>query len=287
MSAPCDEHEVFHGVVFGRSVRMSFCSIHVARVRSIDENYHVPPRLPTNNIPSKEGSNDFYKYGDDNDSCSSDGSTASDESHKDVALIRIQFMAENPSELRSYCRRFVKNGDLLSIVVPAGNSNNSGNTSATVSWQEISITNTPNSINDDTFTPLTIWQAPRLVVNVHSVEHASTIVQITRRNFWSMRQYQQWQGAYLHSTPMIAMKKSSAPSLTIKQDPTTFIQEEVISHHGGGGLKKRSQGEFIAKFLLHVIAGKIMRAENDDNSIPFLADSSKWAHENIDLKSVV
>jgi hypothetical protein len=282
--APCDQHEVFHGVVFGRSVRMSFCSIHVARVRSIDEKYHPPPRSATN-IPVKEVSDDINNYNDDNDSCNSEESAASnDESQKDVALIRIQFMVDNPMELRSYCRRFVKNGDLLSIVIPAANNHRSGNTPVTVTWQAISSSAyiaEPGSVkNDDNVsTPLTIWQAPRLVVNVNSIEHASTVIQITQRNFWSMRQYQPWQVVYLHSTSTIAVKKDTPSSLALKNSQTVR-QEDVVSHHGGG-LKKRAQGEFIAKFLLHMIASKIIRDENDANSIPCLSNPSQWAQQNL------
>ena len=258
---------------------MSFFSIHVARIRSIDDEYHTPPRRPTN-IPIKETSDDIHKYNDDNDSsCSSSESTASDESHKAVALIRIQFMVDTPTELRSYCRRFVKNGDLLRIIIPA--TSKSGNTPAAVAWQQSPTINVQDNIQCDNFNPLTIWQASRLVVNVDSVEQASALVPIAQRNFWSMRQYQEWQRIYLHSVPTIAMKKSisaSAPSLT-KNDQTP-VQDDTVSHHGGG-LKKRAQGEFIAKFLFHLIAKKIMKIKDGDNCTPFLSDPSKWAHQNL------
>ena len=126
MPTPCNENKVFRGVVFGRSVRMSFCSIHVARIQSINEEYHSPPRLPTN-IPIKETTcDDMHKY-DENGCSNSEGSSDSEEPHNAVALIRIQFMVDNPTELRSYCRRFVKNGDLLSIEIPP--ISNSGNSS--------------------------------------------------------------------------------------------------------------------------------------------------------------
>lgn len=274
MSTPCNEHKVFRGVVFGRSVRMSFCSIHVARIQSINEEYHSPPRLPTN-MPIKETTcDDIHKY-DENDCSNSEGSSESEEPHNAVALIRIQFMVDNPTELRSYCRRFVKNGDLLSIEIPP--ISNGGNSSAIVTWQESPTTNVQEQIKNETFNPLTIWQAPRLVVNVDNVEHAITLIQIERRNFWSMRQYQEWQRVYLQSTPIVAMKKSTP--ITHYNDQTV-TGEDSLAHHGSG-LKKRAQGEFVANFLLHAVAKKIMHVEDAENAIPYITDPTKWASQNL------
>jgi hypothetical protein len=273
-STLCNVNELFRGVVFGRSVRMSFCSIHVARIQAIDETYHSPQRVSTY-IPMKETCEDDIRKYNENDTNSSEGSAESEESHKAVALIRIQFMVDNPTELRSYCRRFVKNGDLLSIVIPPVS--DGGNTSSAVLWQESSTPNVSENINDETISPLTIWQAPRLVVNVDSVEHAIELIQIERRNFWSMRQYQEWQRVYLQSTPTIAMKKVVP---TAVENDVKLTAEGTMSDHGSG-LKKRAQGEFVASFLLHLIAKKVLHVEDTVKNNPFTTDPSKWANQNL------
>jgi hypothetical protein len=282
-------NELFYGVVFGRSVRMSFCSIHVARLKSINDTYHSPYRIQhTATTPTKETSDGTFgrkqNYDDDDDD-SDDESTATDDCPENVALIRIQFTTENPIELRSYCRRFVKNGDLVSVEIPTGRNNHSGST--TVMWQEspkLGVSDYNNTDSSSSTIP-TIWHAPRLVVNVNSVAQASSMVRVEKRNFWSMRQYQEWQRTYITSaTPTIAIKSipcttddkndnnNSVSTTRIGQTISASINGVRDSHHGGG-LGKRVQGEFVANFLLHMIASKV--------GIENLIDPSHWAQKDL------
>ena len=232
---------LMRGVVFGRSVRMSFCSIHVARLLN-DDSTDTP--FDASNV------NHDTKYND----CLCDD----DDEEDSVALIRMQFMSDNVVSLRSYCRRFVKNGDLISVVA------SNGCVAPTVFWQACS-----KEICDEPNRPTSVWQAPRLVVNVQSIEHAAATVRVVQSNFWSMRRYQPWQRRYLTTTPVplnVVHRKRESP---------TGQERTSLSH--GNGLNKRIQGEYLASFLFHMIALKMLVARKQTDSFPFPVDTSTWA----------
>ena len=248
---------LLRGVVFGRSVRSTFASIHVAR------------------LPDDK---------DDDD----------DEDEEEPVLIRVQFV-EEAIALRSYFRRFCKLGDLLQLY--------SGK------WQRL--------IADDSIN-ITEWQAPRWVVHVESVCLAQQTVRVVERHYWTMPQCQRWQRNYLPITVPIVQKKKGTkqhnddddehrsnlenasggtpPPLWMDRPSSENVHttSRCSHHHHGSGLAKRMQGQYIANFLLHMIAQRIIDKGNnnsncystkdDDDDVP-LPDPSQWAQTNVmDIK---
>jgi hypothetical protein len=262
---------LLQGVVFGRSVRMSFCSIVVSRLSTTTDTADVTSAATTDERTSREIGGNI--------DCGNE-----DESDEDVALIRVQFMGDNLMALRSYCRRFVKNGDLISVVmVPdcenlrsidnGDHSNSYSNVVSTAFWQPspVGLDETASTVHSN------VWQTPRLVVNVHNIEQMATIVRVQQRNYWSMRQYQKWQNMYLPFAMCMSPLRMDKVVTTHKIDIATVNAPTITTPHHGGGLGKRIQGEYIASFLIHMIAQNLLRNQSSNDSLPFSSDPSTWA----------
>jgi len=278
------------GVVFGRSVRSAFATLHVVRVN--EEAQAISSAL------------DHADADDD------------DDDEEAVVMIRLQFL-DNAPALRSYCRRFCKLGDLLCVVVDDTNNNNNQHP---IEWQ----------LPDERVA--TDWRS-RLVVHVDSPEAAARTVPVVERHCWSMPQCQRWQRLYL---PVVTttQKQTTIKVATTAGANNNNMTEQVYDHetstdatgmttppiwmddpsaenhhigsssssnnnnHHGGGLGKRTQGQYIASFLLHMVAHQKMNGEpkNDDgleinsnncssssssssnnNSIP--SDPSEWSQQ--------
>jgi hypothetical protein len=246
---PAPPRRLLRGVVFGRSVRMSFCSIHVARLAPSEDSAVDTPGDVPNEIESRE-----QNY--------NDGICHDNEEEDAVALIRMQFMGDNTIALRSYCRRFVKNGDLIEVVVSHSAQESERITpqrTPTAYWQP----HTKDSPEDNT-PPASVWQAPRLVVPVDSIEHAVAAVRVVQHRYWSMRRYQPWQRRYLPTAPAVVIPTESSAGAS-----------KALSH--GCGLHKRTQGEYVANFLLHMIAQKLFGAGVNGENVPLSPDPSAWA----------
>ena len=234
-------------------------------------------------------------------------------------MIRLQFVA-NAIALRSYCRRFCKLGDLVQVVEQqhedfvenqhetSDNDDSSLLHTVKMEWQR----------PDETVE--TAWQEPRLVVHVGSEAAAAQSVQVLQRHYWSMPECQRWQRTYLPigAAPVVAAaaknqkecstsgarteeEEDPAESWTGKHPPLWMDQPSSENHHvgnsnsshHGGGLGKRMQGQYLASFLLHMMAQKIAREERhssnegrdgEDSSsggrtTASLPDPSQWAQQ--------
>jgi hypothetical protein len=225
--------ERIRGIIFGRSVRSSYCVLHVARYL---QEVEVKDTQDNNN-------NNNDETDDDDD----------DDDNLEPILIRVQFQSEDPRALRSYCRRFCKLGDLLQLQSGA--------------WKAI----------DERIE--TEWQSPRLIVDLISAQEAQAVLRVVRTRHWTIQKCQSWQREYLKtSNPMQAGRgsvdddESESGSVISTASKASFIapassQSSTTTSHGGG-LGKRTQGEYVTNFLIHMMASKSESEEtriNDHN----------------------
>jgi hypothetical protein len=254
---------ILRGVVFGRSVRSSFATIHVARLPVIQGDGTSPMLRQDNTVQRMNQEDD-------------------DDEEQEPVLIRMQFMSDQIA-LRSYCRRFCKLGDLLEVVVESPDEKSQSTT--LIEWQ---------SPEDSVETE---WQAPRLVVHVDNTVHAESTVQVVQRHYWSIPKCQQWQRQYIPVTVPVIRKKKGRPrqqdhgddavEISVNGPPLWMDQpcaENCCGSHHGGGLGKRTQGEYIASFLLHMMSQKMMMMQkrNDGTrNTDIFSDSSTWAQQDI------
>lgn len=161
----------------------------------------------------------------------------------DKVVVRIQMQDPSLStQLRSWCRRTCKMGDLL---VVAG------------TW-----TKTPEqpSAGADGITP-TEWKEQRFVVDIQNEEDAARKIVLKKAKHWEMGRCQEWQKRYM--TP-----KNNQESKKRQRDEQPQ-SEKAKSYRHGGGIGKRKQGEHLANFIIHVMLHKL-----GANSVP--ASSSDW-----------
>ena len=223
-----DKPLALSGIVYSRSFRSTYASVHVARLTGDDPFYTDPD----------EG---------------------------DPVLIRLQIQSDNLTDIRSYCRRFCKQGDWLQI-----------QKTADTSWLKVD-----ESIETD-------WRAPRLVVDLHSLEQARAVLKVKEIHAWSMHQCQKWQQAY----SKVKLPTTRAPPIWVDQPPpdseTSVLEKppndkkDIVRSGGhGSGLAKRSQGRYVARFLLRMMMEKLQPPGTK------ASDPSKWATETIDTETQI
>jgi len=229
------DETLIYGVVFAKTVRSSFACLHVAQFST------VPSDLILNRI---------------------------EESETEHLLVRIQFpekCGDNLKALRSFCRRTYKQCDLVSIK----------------RWR---TNDEKDRACDQVFENLNQWD--RIVVDVGSLEEVTDVVRVEKARFWSIQRCQTWQqkllsmrslqggftcdeGESTYGLSATLVEKSSRPSTWIDMPRP----DGEIGHHGGKGLLKREQGQFIARFLVHMVMKKLSQSNYD-------SDPFSWATED-------
>jgi hypothetical protein len=212
-----------------------------------------------------------------------------DENDHYHVLVRIQYNDSTNSvpattiqELRSYWRRYCKNGDLLHI--------------RRGTWQDATFTEIEMDRNEQQTiimgTPAAAaimeepaWREPRFVVSVRSVEQAQCLVQRQQERFFTVSQCQAWQERlYRCQLRQQCRRDAKKPQDKKRQD-----EPSSCNAHHSGGLEKRQQGEFVANFLLHMIMASIVdtsdgtdTSNNNNNGKNhdqvFLEDPSTWCN---------
>lgn len=231
--------ESISGVLFSRSVRSSFASLML---------------LPPEALPSHSDSN-----GDDGDGGDAGKGKGGSENACSLIsglrpiLVRLQFLGQ-ATELRSFCRRAYKLGDLLEISV----------CHERVSRQVIGR----NSQTE--------WKDPRIVLSISSAQESNSLVKVQCPQFWTMPQCQIWQRRFCckHRKgdeegqgpgpgPVSNDKVTSANDVDasrklkqLKHPSSDQKENESSRNHGGGGLGKRLQGEQVARFLINALLSK-------------------------------
>ena len=149
-------------------------------------------------------------------------------------VVRIQVAEdERATELRSWCRRSLKLGDLLTI---------------RGCWSKANYGTDRNHA--------------RLVVNVFSTEDANERIQVKQIHTWNMEECQLWQQQYCATNK----NNQLPPDKKRKCQEEKNELESTIKCRHGGGRGKRNQAELLANFLLHMMS----QERNDDDSVePF------------------
>ncbi|CAB9497036.1 expressed unknown protein [Seminavis robusta] len=234
------------GILVGRCVRGFYTTMNVVVVGD-------DPLVDSNNIDEEE--DDHYHV-----------------------LVRIQFhhtcSAHVVKELRSYLRRYCKNGDLVhiqrGIYRDAATSTNQLLDHTTRETKNSTTAPTTNNSQTEEAETAFNWRDPRFVVTVHSIPDAQNVIRLIKPTFWGISKCQAWQQKLYHQKQTEVKKKP--PNTTQQQQQQQ--QNGCMAHHAGG-LEKRKQGEFVANFLLHMVMASLATNNDDDDN----ADE----HENHDL----
>jgi hypothetical protein len=226
---PCNENTVLQvrGVLFGRSVRSTFCSLHVVPLLGGWEH-------------EKETEED--EKGEDH----------ADSETEEPVLVRLQFL-ENVNTLRSFCRRFCKLGDLI----------------------EVRTSGEPDEWQNPPSAETTSWQARRLVVDLESIPCAMSMVRSMKVGFWTMKQIQRWQVQHrVESNSSCYPTSALQPVTQPVSNKSTKNHTRQISLHSGG-LEKRTQAQYVANFLIHMMTYRIQRQQSQQHVGPI--DVDQWA----------
>lgn len=278
---------------------------------------------------------------DDNSQCSSVQQQDDDRycDRMEPIVVRIQFPQEQQQDddelqlnnntyeinhsLRSYCRRFCKIGDLLTIRIRnnhndndynnkkkrnnasfdrppyewhgiaassdiTNNSDSRSNTDVTNTKQEESVSrNTQEQQQQSSHTTTTTTTIHNnksyLIVHLHSIEQAMDILYIPQhyKQYWNMKQCQKYQNQYLlcnnnqddlYDYDTDSMKKNKQQSIQINNKkkpninhPSNESNDSIINnnHPRGSNYEKRIQGQYMANFMIHMIAHKIEQQHNN------------------------
>lgn len=255
------------GVLFGRSVRSGYACLHL----------YVPPK------EEEENPNNDDKHGNEEERSLGEG---------DALLIRLQFGVtpspstsvgheqqeeeeqQQPVQLRSHIRRFCKPGDLLSVMTPCDDDSSP----TAFDWKHVGM-----AVD-------TQWQDARLVIHLASVAQAQRVLRVTQRRYWSIRQIQACQGEFC-GRPAVSTGGGGGGNgggklgrrRPTEEDPSRFVpllapsktkqhtRKDASSSPHGGGLLKRTQGDYLKNFLAHMVLHLL-----DQTSSPS-SDPSTWA----------
>lgn len=147
-----------------------------------------------------------------------------------VVRIQMQDGGQAP-QIRSWCRRMCKIGDLILL---------------TGNW-------TPVHQQGETD-----WHEDRFVVDVVDETDASAKIVPKVARYWGVELCQEWQKRYIVTKNNQEIKKHQPG----KSDE--LAKERLYRH--GGGIGKRMQGEQIANFLIHVVFHKLGATDLPDSS---------------------
>jgi hypothetical protein len=138
-------------------------------------------------------------------------------------VVRVQFQDGTlATQLRSWCRRNCKLGDLLQLQGNWALSDEGGNE----------------------------WHDARFVVNIWTERDASHKIIVKNSHFWKMDQCQKWQKQYQIVPPVPAEHQQAKAQ-------RQRTEEDSVSFRHGGGIGKRKQAEHISNFLIHVMMYKL------------------------------
>jgi hypothetical protein len=148
-------------------------------------------------------------------------------------VVRIQVADDDmATELRSWCRRSFKLGDLLEI---------------RGKWSRIDRDSE--------------WNDSRFVVDLKSIEDADECIRVQKMHEWKMDECQVWQQKYC---------RTSKSKLESQQEKKRKFPDEdsetAVKYRHGGGMGKRNQAEALTNFLLHMMANKLKKNERVDPS---------------------
>ena len=138
-----------------------------------------------------------------------------------VVRIQMQDGIQAP-QIRSWCRRMCKIGDLMVLIGKWAPAHSQGET---------------------------VWHEDRFVVDVVSEADASAKIVVTITRHWGVDLCQEWQKRYI-------VQKNNQDNRKQFPEASDELRKQKLYRHGGG-IGKRSQGELIANFLINVMLHKL------------------------------
>lgn len=276
----------FLGVVYGRTCRSHSTTLHVARFpfRSCDDMdctllstscYYASP-------PDSDDDNNCNDDETANDVCCTSMNRKTIETNEERAgpiLVRLQFPVTTTSTpqitaLRSYCRRFCKQGDL--ILVQDGDSIDSNFRLSNIATTSVAS--------------ISAGKLPQLVVQLQNVERVQQCIQTYQTYYWTMKQCQIWQGTYQriafndddgYDDDDYQRKAVHNFSTVSHRRQHKDVHPRAANHdcearvHHGSALSKQIQARFVVSFLIRMIMAKLKQRENRvDQDLPRLGFSS-------------
>lgn len=150
-------------------------------------------------------------------------------SERVVVRIQMQDGSQAP-QIRSWCRRMCKIGDLMVLTGKWAPAHQQGETD---------------------------WHEDRFVVDVLNETDAAAKIVLTVARHWGVDLCQEWQKRCI-------VKKNNQDNKKRLQEKSDESAKEKLYRHGGG-IGKRNQGELIANFLIHVVLHKLGATDLPDS----------------------
>jgi len=242
---------ILRGVVFAKSVRSRFACLHLAAVVVADE--------------GEEEEEEEIENDDDDD----------DDELFDYAMLRMQFEApddgDNLASMRSYCRRFFKLGDLVSVV--RNNCNNGDNGSVRRRNAEVleanerrRTTDTGTTLETAIIDAIALSERRRrrvVVLPIVSIGQFKQLVEVQASRHWSHPRCQKWQRQYqLNSTTTGGNDIRNSNTGNKDTSTTRNNSDGSDDRHGRKNVKsKQEQAEYVADFLIQMIVQRRQRLE--------------------------
>ena len=255
--------ETIEGVIFGRSVRGHYASLNLV-VMEGDAILSSHSKQQTN-------------------SNGNDPTSREDQYH---VLVRIQFDTPDDAivkDLRSYFRRYCKNGDLVrlqhGIYQDCLFHSSTTTTTTTTTTTSASTNNNDGSNHEDG------WTEPRFVIHVQSIQQAQASLQVQKVRYWAQSQWQAWQNKYYRQgqqqQQQLQQQQKSRGSNSKNTAASTEEEGNNSQAHPAGGLEKRQQSEMVAKFLFRIMMTMVQQqqqqppaSEEDDRNHPNSVDDA-------------
>ena len=229
-----DSQETIQGVIFGRSVRGHYASLNLVMME-------CDARNPNQHLPIANNSTNHHQ--------------SEDQYH---VLVRIQFDTPDDAmvkDLRSYFRRYCKNGDLVRL--------HNGRYQDCLFPTSSSSTSTDDKEDG--------WAEPRFVIHVQSIQQAQASLQVQKVRFWAQSQWQGWQNKYYRQGQQQQQRQKNRGSNS--KNAASKEKDNACQAHHAGGLEKRQQSEMVAKFVFQMMMTtlqeqQVPRTPADDRSHP-------------------
>jgi len=205
---PTKTLETLQGIVFGKSIRSHYAILHVAMKNDVDDERDGAPSCS-------------HEYG----------------------VVRVEFVDNptcSPTDMRSWCRRCCKLGDLVNFKGL---------------WES-------QTADKESF-----------LVEVVSLESADDLMSVAQVRHWSMPHCQEWQQRY---RPKVVCDGDNEQRSKKRVRTDKDLKGDETLRHGGN---KRDQGECVANFVIHIMMQSLKQKEtNPCGGCLGSLNNSDWAN---------
>jgi hypothetical protein len=247
---------IVQGVVFSRSVRSSFCTLHIVPIKTKPDNTDLTLTQLEN------------------------ADSSSDDDETEPMLIRVQFM-NNLVALRSHFRRFFKHGDLVEVSESSALSSTS-----TIQWQHPDADSTTGYVNPRLVVHVeNITHAASIVRVAQPYFWTIKVCQQWQRIHLKIpvpvndKNAEQQNHQDLHGDICDSHTGCAPPPLWVEQPSADNVFVASTTDRHGAGMDKRRQAELVASFLMHMMVQKMLKGSQNDHADIQLPDPSLWADQ--------